>query len=161
MAGFQRSRWFAPTLLALSGGWAIAITGAPALSRLSGAGTALASTVNLGGSLVCHQLADRSFQLGGGQLPVCARCTGLYVGGALGVAIWLLWRGTRRGTARPIDPKRAVRMLLLAATPTALTWAAAVAGLGDLSNLGRAMLALPLGAAAGAVLAAVASNDLS
>ena len=32
------------------------------------------------GSVVCHQMAERSFILGGKQLPVCARCTGIYAG---------------------------------------------------------------------------------
>lgn len=32
------------------------------------------------GSAVCHQMAERSFILQGQQLPVCARCTGIYAG---------------------------------------------------------------------------------
>lgn len=32
------------------------------------------------GSAVCHQMAERSFILEGKQLPVCARCTGIYSG---------------------------------------------------------------------------------
>jgi uncharacterized membrane protein len=37
------------------------------------------------GDLVCHQIPERSFQLGGQTLPLCARCTGVYAGFALGV----------------------------------------------------------------------------
>ena len=33
---------------------------------------------------VCHQRPERSFHVAGVQLPVCARCTGLYVSGAAG-----------------------------------------------------------------------------
>ncbi|MBA2356629.1 MAG: DUF2085 domain-containing protein, partial [Acidobacteria bacterium] len=33
---------------------------------------------------ICHQRADRSFWLAGQPLPVCGRCTGLYLSGALG-----------------------------------------------------------------------------
>jgi hypothetical protein len=41
------------------------------------------------GALVCHQLPARSFQLWGRQLPVCARCTGIYIGAALAAIAWL------------------------------------------------------------------------
>jgi Predicted membrane protein (DUF2085) len=39
------------------------------------------------GSIVCHQRSERSFFLWGRQLPVCARCTGIYMGAALTVAV--------------------------------------------------------------------------
>ncbi len=35
------------------------------------------------GSLICHQRPERSFHLAGVQLPVCARCLGVYAGVAL------------------------------------------------------------------------------
>lgn len=37
---------------------------------------------------ICHQLAERSFALFGSAFAVCHRCTGLYVGFTLGVALW-------------------------------------------------------------------------
>ena len=37
---------------------------------------------------VCHQIPERSLHLFGEPLAACARCTGLYVGFALGVAVW-------------------------------------------------------------------------
>jgi len=37
-----------------------------------------ALSVYAAGGVVCHQLPDRSFLLWGHQLPVCARCTGIY-----------------------------------------------------------------------------------
>lgn len=33
---------------------------------------------------VCHQIASHSFSLGGQQLPLCARCTGTFVGALVG-----------------------------------------------------------------------------
>jgi uncharacterized membrane protein len=36
------------------------------------------------GSLICHQRPERSFWLAGQQLPVCARCIGIYAGVVLG-----------------------------------------------------------------------------
>ena len=37
------------------------------------------------GHFICHQRPERSFFIGGQQLPVCARCTGLYLGAALAI----------------------------------------------------------------------------
>jgi hypothetical protein len=43
----------------------------------------IATAAYAAGSIVCHQLPQRSFHLWGVQLPVCARCTGIYIGAAL------------------------------------------------------------------------------
>jgi len=32
------------------------------------------------GYAVCHRISERSFAIGGRQLPLCARCTGMYLG---------------------------------------------------------------------------------
>ncbi len=51
---------------------------------------------NLIGYAICHQIPERSFHLGEHRLPLCARCTGTYLGAVVGfAAIALLgrWRG--------------------------------------------------------------------
>lgn len=161
MGRFQRPRWLAPTLTVMSTGWAAAIGTAPAVAHGSQVSALLAGLTYLIGSVLCHQRPERSFHLAGAQLPVCARCTGLYVGGAIGVVAWVMWRRHRSETTARVDAKSAMRLMLIAAAPTAFTVATAVVGIWDLSNAGRAALALPLGMVAGALLAAVASNDLS
>ena len=35
------------------------------------------------GSFLCHQRPERSFFLWGSQMPVCARCIGIYAGAAI------------------------------------------------------------------------------
>jgi uncharacterized membrane protein len=40
------------------------------------------------GSFVCHQRPERSFHLWAHQMPVCARCTGIYAGAALTALLW-------------------------------------------------------------------------
>jgi uncharacterized membrane protein len=93
--------------------------------------------------LICHQRAARSFHLAGVQLPVCGRCTGLYLSGALGAMLG--WAASRR--VRPAAWSR--RLLFFAAIPTALSIVVEFSGLAQPSNLGRALCAVPLGAAAG------------
>jgi len=43
--------------------------------------------VYLTGSGICHQLPERSFHLSGHQMPVCARCAGIYFGAAIAVIV--------------------------------------------------------------------------
>ena len=38
------------------------------------------------GRAVCHQLPSHSFTVNGQQLPLCARCTGIYLGAVMGLA---------------------------------------------------------------------------
>jgi uncharacterized membrane protein len=101
-----------------------------------------AATVYSAAGLICHQRAARSFHLAGVQLPVCGRCTGLYVSGAFAAVLaWIVSR-------RPRIPSNTRKMLLFASIPTALSVVLEWSGLVDLSNVGRALCALPLGAIA-------------
>jgi hypothetical protein len=59
-----------------------------------------------------------------------------------------------------IDPRVALRAVAIAALPTALSFATGVAGIWDGSNMTRAVFAIPLGASAGAMVAAVFTKDL-
>lgn len=59
-----------------------------------------AGLLYLFGSRICHQIAERSFHLDGAQLPVCARCLGIYAGAAMGVIVALRLPGPRR-----VDPE--------------------------------------------------------
>ena len=90
------------------------------------------------GAFICHQRPERSFFLHAQQLPVCARCTGLYVGAALAVPAALL-------AATALAPFRARRVLIVAALPTAITWTLEFAGVMAFSNVSRFIAALPLG----------------
>jgi len=112
------------------------------------------------GSVICHQLPERSFFLGGRQFPVCGRCTGLYLSAVVGVIGWFAFKIAGGWRPHGIHPRTALRILALAAAPTALSLASGAIGAWDGSNLTRALLAAPLGMAAGAVVAAVSTKDL-
>jgi uncharacterized membrane protein len=112
------------------------------------------------GSVICHQLPDRSFFIDGRQLPVCARCTGLYLSGVAGILAWLIVKSAWRWRPIAISPREALWIVAGAAVPTAISYVTGVAGVWDGSNLTRALFAVPLGLAAGAVVAAVGTKDL-
>src|SRR5215216_6576523 len=112
------------------------------------------------GSVICHQRPDRSFFVDGHQLPVCARCSGLYVSGAIGFAAWFVAKAVRGWRCASVDPRIALRTIVIAAVLTVLSLAAAAIDVWDGSNVTRAILVLPLGACAGVIVAAVATKDL-
>ncbi len=139
------SSWLAAVLTAGSVVWLAILILAPVLLRPGDSPLSRgAALVYAAASAICHQRPERSFNLDGVQLPVCARCLGLYASGAA-AALLASGRWRRRVTA----PRAARTTLALAAFPTALTVALEVAGLAAPSNLLRATSALPLGAAAG------------
>ena len=37
------------------------------------------------GYAVCHRISERSFHIGSLQLPLCARCSGMYLGAVMGL----------------------------------------------------------------------------
>jgi uncharacterized membrane protein len=120
--------------------------------------------VYVAGSYVCHQRPERSFHRAGAQLPVCARCVGLYAGGLFGILAWAGFAGigtTIAPRAMRILQSRQLRLALtLAAAPTMISLAVAWLGWWDAPNAPRAMSAVPLGSAIGTLLAAFAAGDL-
>jgi uncharacterized membrane protein len=108
-----------------------------------------ASLVYAAGAFVCHQRPERSFWLAGKPLPVCARCTGLYLSALAGGVLALTL--SRRSPAAT-HPRW---ILAVACIPTAATWIGEFAGLIHPSNLTRAIAAVPLGAAAAWVVVAL------
>jgi uncharacterized membrane protein len=122
--------------------WAVAIFAAPvAIASVQRAVSLGAAIVYGAGARVCHQRPERCFRIAGRPLPVCARCTGLYAGAAIGASAALVLAST-------IPSRRARRVLLLAALPTLATWTLEAAGFAHPSNIVRAIAGFPLGLAA-------------
>lgn len=125
-------------------GWLAVILAAP--WALAHGVTVLPAVVYEAGGLICHQRPDRSFHLSGVQLPVCGRCFGLYASGATGALLALV---AARSSRREGSATFTRVLLATAAFPTAATIAAEWSGAVAITNVARAVAALPLGAVAG------------
>jgi uncharacterized membrane protein len=100
-------------------------------------------------SWICHQIPERSFHTAAVQWPVCARCAGLYLSAPAGALA--AFRALRQPVVMP-ERWSAMRIVAVAAIPTAATLAVEWAGLAAPSNLLRALAALPLGSAVAFVM---------
>jgi len=134
-------RWIAPSVALLACAWLVLIVAAPFL-WIPAAGVMYAA-----GSFICHQIPERSFHLDGFQLPVCARCFGLYGGGAFGSVIGAVSAFRRRLITDGEDLARLIRWrwTVVAAIPTAVTVVLEWVFGWPISNGVRAVAALSLG----------------
>jgi uncharacterized membrane protein len=109
-----------PILVVMPVAWIAALGAATVTSSLPSVGVAayaFSAAVYEVGSFLCHQLPERSFHFRGAQLPVCARCVGLYVGAAVAaVAASRLSASASRNVW-----ERAGGLMAVAALPTAVT----------------------------------------
>lgn len=133
--------------------WFAAILIAPfaiySRNRATATGAACAYVV---GSFVCHQRPERSFFLAGRQMPVCARCAGLYAAAAVASAFSAFAFGfgatsAAFGATASMSASRNRWIAFVAALPTIVTWLIEHLGFVHLSNTTRFVAALPLGAA--------------
>jgi uncharacterized membrane protein len=128
--------------------WLTLLVASPlALSRGQVPGVTFA--VYRAGAIVCHQRPERSFHLAGVQLPVCARCFGLYLSGALGLTAGL---GLASRARRALSGATVRQLLALAALPIAVSVGVEWLGLIQTTNVQRMLTGLPLGFAAGVVI---------
>jgi uncharacterized membrane protein len=112
--------------------------------------------------VICHQLPERSFHLAGIQIPVCARCLGIYAGAALAASGHVL--GVVAGSKRwqILSASDARRILLAGAIPTIATVGLEQGGLWSGSNTVRAIAGIALGVAGAlVVMSAVATLHYS
>jgi hypothetical protein len=107
--------------------WALLLVATPWLAsrpHASAPASVLIVAVYGIGNLVCHQLPARSYHPWGAQMPVCARCAGIYFGAVLGALAAIGARGVQRNGRRSphrLALRHARPLLALALAPTALT----------------------------------------
>lgn len=102
--------------------------------------------------LICHGRVERSLELFGVPMPICARCTGIYVGLLAGLAAFWLIRFVKEKT---------MRMAAFAAvTPLAIDGLTQLTGLRESTNPLRIATGVITGLAFGLwILAAVERRD--
>ena len=131
-------------------GWLALIVVAPLLP------VPLAAVAYAVGSLICHQLPDRSFHIGAAQLPVCARCVGIYAGVAVtaagGAGLLRLAGRTRQRLphdhmSHDRDRVTALALVIGGALPTIATVLLEWGGIWRPSSVARFAAGAPLGAA--------------
>src|SRR6476646_6878486 len=62
---------------------------------------------------ICHQIDSHSFTIGGHQLPLCARCSGIYLGALACVGMLSVLR--RRSSRLPAWPMLAILIVFFGA----------------------------------------------
>ena len=145
------SRLLAPVAIVVVIAWITLVVTAPHLP------SSLAAFIYAFGSIVCHQRPERSFHFAGAQLPVCARCLGIYAGAAFGLVVAQGWRVSRARRALQSSVGRVLFFgpaiaISVAALPTTITLVVEWTGLWNPGNLIRAAAAAILGAGVAAVV---------
>lgn len=102
---------------------------------------AFGRTIYGGFGYVCHQIPSRSFYLAGHPFAVCARCTGIYTGFALGVALYPLLSRLRRTTETPSR-----KWLLVGLAPLAIDFALGFFGILENTHFSRLLTGAFFGA---------------
>jgi uncharacterized membrane protein len=126
------------------------------------AGYGLAFVMYAIGSLICHQRPERSFHMIGVQMPVCARCLGIYAGAAAAALLWLFSdrrsEVLRQGAISWPGFELARNALVISAIPIAITLAYERTTGATPANWIRAASGVSLGAAVAWIVCTVESR---
>ncbi len=109
------------------------------------------------GYAVCHQVPEHSFSVAGRQFPLCARCTGMYLGSFFTLAF--LFKRGRRGKFPPAGMLIALALFFLTfaldGVNSLLESLPGLSGLYEPQNWLRLLTGLAAGLCIGAVLAPI------
>lgn len=109
------------------------------------------NTVYLFGDIWCHQRSNRSLFLNDNQLPLCIRCSGIFLGIPLGCLISLLW-------VIPIGPtlhRKVIIVLVIGLVPIVVDGGGQSLGFWESIPINRILTGILAGAAGGLILGIV------
>jgi uncharacterized membrane protein len=137
-------RMMAPLAMAMAAAaWCAAIIAPPLMHAAGLHATAIVLRAMF--APLCHQVAERSFLIGGEPMAVCARCTGAYVGFLLGSLCLVVCAGVNRNRCGDGQRVPSAALLMLAALPSALDWLVERSGLQSANAVSRALTASVFG----------------
>ena len=123
----------------------IFVFGAFVIPWLEARGATGASAFRMFYAPLCHQIDSRALHVEAREIAVCARCTGLYLGGLAGLLLAAGFVVGRGKGPRPV-------WFAVAIAPTLVDALLPRIGLAGLPNVPRLLLALPVGLMAGVFL---------
>jgi hypothetical protein len=156
---------------AASAAWAVLLLAAPLAASRPHA-SKLASVLIVGvysiGRLVCHQRPERSYHVWAAQMPVCARCAGIYFGAAVAAVFAasfrngaLALRASAGRSAERLALHRPRVALALAVAPTLITLVYEWTSGGMPSHAVRAAAGVPIGVVVAWLVVAAADNQVN
>ena len=100
------------------------------------------------GDLLCHQKLERSFDLNGNQMPFCSRCTAIWVGLVIGLAIMLVYTIELN--------ERFMTIIIISLIPIAIDGTGQLLGFWESTNFSRVItgliIGIPMGCAIGIII---------
>jgi uncharacterized membrane protein len=99
------------------------------------------------GDIFCHQISDRSLYLNGNQMPFCSRCTAIWFGLALGLALMIFY------SVKLND--KFLLIIILGILPLGIDGFGQLIGLWDSTNLIRVITGLITGVICGVAIGVI------
>ena len=133
------------TVLAAIGSWILGASALAAWGSAAGAGAGW----RLPFRLLCHGLPARSLELFGAEMPICARCTGIYLGLLSGLVVFLVHAMAGAAAGRFSALRFTGLWLLIWVAPLAIDGLTQATGMRESTNTLRMATGLAAGMAFG------------
>jgi uncharacterized membrane protein len=99
------------------------------------------------GDRLCHQKAERSFFIGGNQMPFCSRCTAIWLGIAIGLGFMVVYKIKLNS--------KFIFLIFLGLVPIGIDGLGQLLGLWESSNIVRVLTGLLVGIVSGIAIGVI------